>query len=148
MEDCVSEVKWWMSENKLQLNDGKMEAMLVGSRRASIASSVPTLLCVGLSDIKFTSQVKNLGITIHCYLTNVCASAFVELRCIAFIGQYLSCDGTKMLISAFVFSKLDYRNSLLAGAPRNLVVKLKRVQNTAARLVVRCHRQHHITPVL
>ena len=51
----MSEVKWWMSENKLQLTDGQMEAMLIGSRRASIASSVPTLLCVGLSDIKFTS---------------------------------------------------------------------------------------------
>ena len=29
MEECVSEVKSWMTENKLQLNDGKTETMLV-----------------------------------------------------------------------------------------------------------------------
>ena len=48
----------------------------------------------------------------------------------------------------FVFSKLDYCNSLRTGAPKNLIHKLQRVQNAAARPVVRCRRQHHITPVL
>ena len=127
--------------------------MLVTSWRAFSADSVPTLLCVGLSDIKFASPVKNLGFTIDCYLTlhhhvtDACASAYVELRYIASIYQYLSCDVTKMLISAFVFSKLDCYNSLLAGVPKNLTGKLQRVQNAAARLVARCRRQHHITPV-
>ena len=41
-----------MTENKLQLNDRKTEAMLVTSRRASIADSMLTSLRVGLSDTK------------------------------------------------------------------------------------------------
>ena len=108
-EECVSEVKSWMTDNKLHLNDGKTEAMPVTSRRASTAGSVPTSLRVGLSNIKFAIQVKNLGVTIDCYLTlhqhitNACASAYVKLRRIASIRQYLSCDVTKTLISAFVF---------------------------------------------
>ena len=55
------------SEDKLQPNDEKTEALLVTSRRVSIADSVPTSLRVGLSHIKFASQVlKKLGVTIDC----------------------------------------------------------------------------------
>ena len=139
--------------DKLQLNDGKTEAMLITLRCASTADSVPTSLHVGLSDTKYASQVKTLGVTIdwcltlHQHVTNVCTSAYIELHSLASICQYLSCDVTKTLISAFVFSKLDYCNSSLTGAPKNFIAKLKRVQNAAARLV-QCHRQHNITPVL
>ena len=106
----MSEVKSWMTENRLHLNDGKTEAVLVSSRRASIANSVPTSMRVGLRDIKFASQMKNLGVTIDSYLTlhqhitNVCTSAYVELCPIASNCQHLSCDATKTLISAFVSS--------------------------------------------
>ena len=58
MEECVNEVKSWMTENKLQFIDGKMEAMLVTSRRASIADLMLTSLHVGLSDTKFAHQLK------------------------------------------------------------------------------------------
>ena len=105
----MSEVNSCVTENKLQFNDEKRRQRSITYRRASAADSVPTSLRVGLSDIKFASQVKNVGVTIDCYLTlhqhvtNVCASAYVELRRIASICQYLSCDATKTLISAFVF---------------------------------------------
>ncbi|WP_419612639.1 reverse transcriptase domain-containing protein, partial [Thiolapillus sp.] len=33
MQECVSDVKSWMTLNRLQLNDGKTEAMLVMSKR-------------------------------------------------------------------------------------------------------------------
>ena len=38
--------------------------------------------------------------------------------------------------------------SLLAGLPQSLVGKLQRVQNSAARLIVRALPRVHITPVL
>ena len=104
------------------MTGGKPEAMLVTSRRASTADSVLTSLRVGLSHIKIASQVINLGVTVDCQLTlhqhvtDVCASACIELRRIASIRQSLSCDGTKTLIFVIVFSKLDYNNSLLVGA--------------------------------
>ena len=79
----MSDVKSWLSEHKLQLNNGKTGAMLVSSRRTSTADSVPTSLLVGLSDIKFANQVKNLDVTVdfhftlHQHVTNVCSSANV-----------------------------------------------------------------------
>jgi len=41
----------------------------------------------------------------------------------------------KTLVHAFVTTRLDYCNSVLAGAPRSVTDKLQRVLNAAARLV-------------
>ena len=43
---------------------------------------------------------------------------------------------------------MDCENALLFGIPDVLIGKLQREQNYAARLVVRCDRRDHITPVL
>lgn len=49
---------------------------------------------------------------------------------------------------AFVISRLDYLNSLLAGLPAQTTAKLQRVQNCAARVISGLARSDHITPVL
>ena len=52
-----------------------------------------------------------------------------------------------MLVSAFVFARLDYCNSLLSGCPKHLE-KLQKVQNSAARLVLKAHKRDHVSPLL
>jgi hypothetical protein len=42
----------------------------------------------------------------------------------------------------------DYCNSLLAGCPKYLLSKLQKVQNNAARLILRIPRSAHVTPSL
>ena len=55
---------------------------------------------------------------------------------------------TKLLVNAFVTSRLDYCNSLLYGLPNNQLHKLLCVQNAAARLICNVSRFDHITPSL
>ena len=57
------------------------------------------------------------------------------------IRHLLSVDSTKTLVSAFVLSRLDYCNSLLSGCPKHLLDKLQKVQNSAARLVLKARNE-------
>ena len=101
----------------------------------------------------------NLSMEKH--VTNICRSAYIEIRrisnirhylCIKFMYYYyyyyLTIDATKTLLCAFVLSKLDYCNSLLSGSPKHLLDKLQKVQNSAARLVFKSLKHEHIKPLL
>ena len=98
--------------------------------------------------------VENLGVSFDCHLTmkthvsNLVRSANFELRRISSISHLLSTDATKTLVSAFVLSRLDYCNSLLFDCPQYLLNKLQKVQNNAARLVLRVSKTDHISPHL
>ena len=66
----------------------------------------------------------------------VCKSAFFHLRNIAKLGKYISFTHCKILIHAFITSKLDYHNSLLSGLQQDHINKLQLVQKSAARLLI------------
>ena len=53
----------------------------------------------------------------------------------------------KKLLCAFVLSRLDCCNSLLAGCPQYLLSKLQKIQNNAAGLIFRTTRSAHVTPI-
>ena len=69
MQECVSDVKSWMTLNRLQLNDGKTEAMLVMSKRASASGLIPQSMRIGDTDVDFSDLVKNLGVTLDSSLS-------------------------------------------------------------------------------
>ena len=82
------------------------------------------------------------------HVSSVCKSAFAHLRKIASIRKFLTDDSISKLIHAFITSRLDYCNSLLAGSPDTIIAKLQRVQNAAARVLTKTRKFDHISPVL
>jgi len=63
--------------------------------------------------------------------------------------RWRRCRITADLSNAFVLSRLDYCNSLLAGLPCTSIEQLlQRVQNAAARLVLNLSLRDHVTPAL
>ena len=109
---------------------------------------------IGNAVIHPSSQARNHGVimdpslsmTVH--VNNVCKSAMSGIRKIGQIRHYLTQKSTARLVHAFVTSKLDYCNSLLFGLPERELMKVQRVQNIAARLVLRVPRHEHIPPVI
>ena len=81
-------------------------------------------------------------------VNKTCNSSFFHLHNIRRIRKYLSTESAKLLVHAFVISRIDYCNSLLYGLPQTQLIKLQRVQNAAARLICNVSRFDHITPVL
>ena len=51
-------------------------------------------------------------------------------------------------VISLVTSRFDYCNGLLCGIPEELICKLQRVQNNAARVITLTEKHDHITPVL
>ena len=109
---------------------------------------------IGNSAITFSNKANNLDvfidndISMESQLNHVCKLSYLELRRLAHLGPYLNMDSIKKLVSAFVLSRLDYCNSLFAGLSNDKITKLQRIQNTAARLVLKQPKRHHISPLL
>ena len=89
MQECIHDVKVWMSSNKLELNDDKTEAMIVSSQRISTSLPMPDSLTVGTSNVMFSQSVKTLGVTLDTHLTmqkqviNLARNANFEPRCLS-----------------------------------------------------------------
>ena len=73
MQSCISDVKAWATANMLKLNDSKTELMLVTSKRSKHLHNLPTSITIGNAQIPFKQSVKNLGFTLDCHLTMICA---------------------------------------------------------------------------
>ena len=75
-------------------------------------------------------------------------SVYNQLRQVRPVVKSITEDAAKMVVQAFISSRLDYCNSLPCWIVGNLLQKLQSVQNAAARLITRTGRREHITPVL
>ena len=153
VEICISYVKYWMIENKLQLNDEKTECLLICPSRCTQKLNC-TSLSFGHNVISFTTTTNNLGchftdgMRIDAHVQDICRKANIDIRHISSTCHPLSIDATKTLLSAFVLPKLDYCNSLFYGSPMYMLERLQKVQYSAARLIFQCRKQCHVSPLL
>jgi hypothetical protein len=150
---CVSEICSWMAYFKLKMNDDKTEFVIMCSPHY-LNTFKDLTINIGDTTIKAAEKARNLGVIFDAHLdmkkhvVMVCKSAFAQLRKIGSIRKYLNDDSVAQLVHAFITSRLDYCNSLLAGLPDTSLRKLQRVQNAAARLISKTRKFDHITPIL
>ena len=151
MQSCISDVKAWATANMLKLNDSKTELMLVTSKRSKHLHNLPSSITIGNAQIPFKQSVKNLGFALDCHLTmnahvsNIARTCYFELRRFASIRRFLTSTATVTLVSAFVLSRIDYCNSLLFGSFHDVTSHLQRIQNYAARVILRLPKSSSIT---
>ena len=78
----------------------------------------------------------------------ICEVAFFHIRNLSKIRKCRTQKDTETLVHAFVTSKLDNCNSLLAELPQYLLDRVQRVQNAAAHFFSCTRKYDRITPVL
>ena len=94
-------------------------------------------LVVGSTAIQPSSVVHNLGVlfdselTFKQHVSKIVSSCFYQLRRLRQLKRHVDVNTMKLLISAFILSRLDYCNVLLSGLPISTVRPLQRVQNAA-----------------
>ncbi len=80
-------------------------------------------------------------------ISEVVKASFYQLRMISKIKPFLARIDLEKLVHDFIFSRLDYYNSLYYGTQRILLDRLQMVQNSAARLLTGTRKYDHITPL-
>ena len=154
IQSCAESVRGWMACNLLRMNDDKTEIMLVGTKAKLKSVPQTSSLTVSGSTIPFSYKIRNLWVYLYSNLSMdqhvnlLYRSVFLELRRIGHLRRHLTVDATKKLVSAFVLSKLDYCNSLLACLPENRLDRLQRIQNNAVRLVLGRRGRDHAKSLL
>ena len=153
MEKCIHDVNTWMIVNKLKMNNPKTEAMPCSTIQ-KLSNLNVNHMHVGGERVEFSKVVTNLGVKIdedlsmNSQINSIVKRSYYELRKLGQIRDYLDTNSTKVLASSCILSRLDYCNSILAGAPDEMLNKLQMVQNNAARLVLKKSKREHITPLL
>ena len=141
------------AKNKLKLNESKTESLLIA--KPSIKKVYPQITFkINENILTTSSKARNLGVifddkmTFNDHVDSLCKSLYCEVHRINLVRKFLTTDVTRKLMVSLVLSKLDYCNSLLSGLPQYQIQKLQRVQNWAARIIFRCKKSDHVTPLL
>ena len=145
MEECVREVKIWLCDNGLVLNENKSEAIIMQSPNVRTPIMMSRInICGQLVDT--SAVIRDLGfvmddhLSMASQLSNICRSAYYHLSRIAKIRHSLTTSVCKSLIHGLVTSRLDYGNAMLFGIADRLLHRLEMVQRSAARVVMQIRR--------
>jgi len=152
---CVNDLNSLYSSLCLQLNPAKTEFIWFGSwsNLAKISAEYRSLT-VASSSIHCAHAVRNLGVTfgselsMNSHISKTANSCFFHLRRLWQLRGVVTDGVMKQLVTSLVLSRLDYCNYVLFGLPASTLAPLQRVQNVAARLVLRLDHRAHIKPAL
>ena len=113
IQACVGDIDLWMTENKLKLNKGKTELVIIGSQHRPKPQL--DLLTFGSESVSSCDASGNIGVIIDDklnldrHIAAICKSSFFHIRNIAHI-RFLSAESTIALVHAFITCRLDNCN--------------------------------------
>lgn len=142
LEVCCKAIINWMNMNRLKINTTKTEFVYFGGDRQLEKCSIHQIT-IGNSEVARSASVKYLGVkldqnlTLKQHVSSKCGLAMANIKKIRSIRSYISVSLCNQLVISMVLSHLDYANALYNGLPKCTMVKLQRIQNAAAKLVLR-----------
>ena len=150
---CIQAINQWMSSNRLKLNPDKTEFIWISSQyHARLIQQ--NAITIGNAAVTPVQCARDLGVqlsstlTLKNHVSSIVKSCFYQLRQLKYVKRSLNKENMKTLLHAFVTSRLDYCNSLLANQPTTLIARLQSVQNAAARLFAGVSSRSHVTSIL
>ena len=155
MVRCFNEIKQWMAQNFLKLNDEKTEVLEIKPNKTCIPV-IPSVTLDGCT-IETVPSAKSLGfifdanLSMKEHIEDITRRCYINLRNISRIGSKLHQKLKIQLVHSLILSHLDYCNSVIYGITDALLMQLQKVQNAAARFIFGLYGKKawkHITPYL
>ena len=140
LRNCLMNVKTWMDENRLKMNDGKTEFIMFGAKKQ--LGKCKTSIDVNKTVVNNSEVVKYLGTWMDCnlnfkdHIVKKCRTAIINLQWIKLIRPFLNTEACTTLMLGLVISHLDYCNSILVSLPDVSINQMQRVQNLAAKVIL------------
>ena len=153
LELCLQHLYDWFNTNRLKLNPEKTEVFACGTRQRLHSLNLPSVNVCG-EDVTLSSSARSLGVffdsslSFDFHISSICKKSFLFLRNLYRIRPFIDDDTCKLIVCAFIFSVIDYCNSILIGCKQTTLNRLQRVQNSCARFVKRLPRFAHISTTL
>ncbi len=148
--NCLRDVKTWLDQNFLCLNENKTEIVVFG-RPGDLSACVDAL---GHLELYVRPFNRNLGVIFDSafkfekQISSVVKASLFQLRLLAKVKPYLPQKEFESVIHAFITFRLDYCNSLYVCLDQSSLQRLQLVQNAPARLLTGTKKYEHINPVL
>ena len=118
ISECISDLRTWMINHKLKINNSKTEFLIIRSQFSKV--TLPKLtVTVGDTEISYSDEARNLGVNFDSFMNlephipQVCRVAYMHLRNVRKIRNTLTDKAASQLIHAFVTSRIDYCISIL-----------------------------------
>ena len=138
---CIIDSQEWFKANKLVMNDNKAEYIpFIPKRYDSLVAT--SRIRVGGYSIPASTYVTSLGVILDRYYkmsqqaSKIIQSSTYKLRLINVIRTKLTKPVSEQVVNAMVTSSLYYCNSLLYGISDHQLLRIQKIQNTAARLIL------------
>ena len=102
--ECITDIYTWMSSNRLKLNSDKTQFIWLGSRYQRQKVDI-TSIQLGISEVKFQSNVNDLGVIIDDLLSmkdhiqRICRSSYYQLRQLRTVRKSLSMESLHVKLS-------------------------------------------------
>ena len=84
--------------------------------------------------------------TLNQHVSNISKSVRHYVSNLSHIGNFLTSKSTELMVHSFISSRFDFCNAFLINLPEYQLNCLRRLQNSAARLVTLVKRTSHISP--
>ena len=130
IESTMLDIKSWMDQVHLRLNESKMEFIYFGWS-SPLGKCVATTIDVNGETITKSNVTKYLGahldsaLNFKQHIKTKCKAAMFNLQRICATRKYLTRSASNKLIVSLVISHLDYTNALLGGLPKSSIDQLQ-----------------------
>ena len=141
LEECAIDINNWMNANKLKMNSSKTEFILFGSKRQLEKCTTKSII-INENEIESVKCIRYLGafldenLNFKDHVNKKCRTAMFNYQKIKCIRKYLTTEATEVLVLSLVISHLDYCNVILYGISQGEIIKMQRIQNMCAKLVL------------
>ena len=122
LQACINDIKLWMTNNLLKLDDGKTELIVITthsntSQNQHIRKNISDSLITPSSEPSRNLRVLfDSTCSLNDHVSKICKSINYNLYSIGKIRKYLDTPTAEKMINCSITSHLDYCNSFLYGA--------------------------------